>query len=414
MKKIALCVVLLCVLCTSFVCYADGYSYVDIVSKTDVPKGTFIGGYQFAPGDENNVIIASNGVNSKRITVDGDRSDYRIIFNNNIYLFINITQDVIPDHKLSGTVRQNSPLYFFDENMELLSKKEFRGYMKFGKFENGYWYISFLDSSAYYYGENGFEGELSRHYYKTNNGIDFVEISEKEFCESNADEMIALCNGDFYHIDGDKMVLKKENTLFDVVSEKSKYNRKSMSTSLGTVLYKEQSDEKKEITAKAISYDGITYYSMPVNADLTSGKCTNQYIYYKIQGDSEKYYRVSIEKINSGVKVRYNNAYLSFEQPPVVEDGRTLVPMRFLFECLGDKVTWDEETRSVTAENKNSAVTFSLDSLTADVNGTEQTMDVPAKLIGDKTYVPLRFLSENLGYTVTWDEASNTAIVETK
>ena len=98
----------------------------------------------------------------------------------------------------------------------------------------------------------------------------------------------------------------------------------------------------------------------------------------------------------------------------MVEDGRTLVPMRFLFECLGDKVTWDEETRSVTAENKNSTVTFSLDSLTADVNGTEQTMDVPAKLIGDKTYVPLRFLSENLGYTVTWDEASNTAIVETK
>ena len=163
------------------------------------------------------------------------------------------------------------------------------------------------------------------------------------------------------------------------------------------------------------SLDGIYYFelpSMPILFDSLYEHAwyTNGNLYIELENE---YLKIPIEK-RSETYVKVDENILAFEQPPVVEDGRTLVPMRFLFECLGDKVTWDEETRSVTAENKNSAVTFSLDSLTADVNGTEQTMDVPAKLIGDKTYVPLRFLSENLGYTVTWDEATNTAIVETK
>lgn len=54
----------------------------------------------------------------------------------------------------------------------------------------------------------------------------------------------------------------------------------------------------------------------------------------------------------------------------------------------------------------------SIDNTTATVNGAEATMDVPARLVNDKTMVPLRFLSENLGYTVTWDEETNTASIE--
>ena len=60
------------------------------------------------------------------------------------------------------------------------------------------------------------------------------------------------------------------------------------------------------------------------------------------------------------------------------------------------------------------SVTFAIDNTTATVNGAATTMDVPARLINDQTFVPLRFLSENLGYTVDWDETANTAIVLTK
>ena len=117
--------------------------------------------------------------------------------------------------------------------------------------------------------------------------------------------------------------------------------------------------------------------------------------------------------------VRLNDKILGFSQPPVIESDRTLVPMRFLFEQMGAEVTWDEATQSATAsvltgEGTPRSVTFAIDKTTATVNGITAVMDVPVRLINNQTFVPLRFLSENLGYTVDWDEAANTAIVLTK
>ena len=127
-------------------------------------------------------------------------------------------------------------------------------------------------------------------------------------------------------------------------------------------------------------------------------------------------------------KVELNNRVLGFDQPPVTENDRTLVPMRFLFEQMGAEVVWDDATQTATATvpvtteeeiqtfglAEEKSVTFSVDNTTATVNGSAATMDVPARLINDKTMVPLRFLSENLGFNVQWDEASRTAIVTTE
>ena len=74
-------------------------------------------------------------------------------------------------------------------------------------------------------------------------------------------------------------------------------------------------------------------------------------------------------------------------------------------------MTWDPETLGATAEVNGQTVTFFIDQLTAWTGGEPAEMDVPARLIQDKTMVPLRFLSESLGYTVTWDEETRTASV---
>lgn len=102
---------------------------------------------------------------------------------------------------------------------------------------------------------------------------------------------------------------------------------------------------------------------------------------------------------------------LGFSVPPVTERDRILVPMRFLFEKLGAQVSWDPEKLGATAEVNGQTVTFFIDQLTVWTGGEPAEMDVPARLIQDKTMVPLRFLSESLGYTVTWDEETRTASV---
>ena len=110
--------------------------------------------------------------------------------------------------------------------------------------------------------------------------------------------------------------------------------------------------------------------------------------------------------------IEFNGNILGFDVPPVIEDGSTLVPMRFLFEQMGADVEWDSETQTATATLDNTVVTFSIDNINAEVNKTSATMDVPARLINGKTMVPLRFLSENMGYDVDWDADSRTAIIQ--
>lgn len=125
---------------------------------------------------------------------------------------------------------------------------------------------------------------------------------------------------------------------------------------------------------------------------------------------SELYAELS--EMQDAAYVVFGDRLLGFETTPVIEDDRTLVPMRFLFEQMGADVEWNQETQTATATMNNTAVAFSINDTNAEVNGTAATMDVPARLINDKTMVPLRFLSEEMGYTVTWDEATRTAVIE--
>ena len=110
--------------------------------------------------------------------------------------------------------------------------------------------------------------------------------------------------------------------------------------------------------------------------------------------------------------IEFNGNILGFDVPPIIEDGSTLVPMRFLFEQMGADVEWDSETQTATATVDNKAVTFSIDNVNARINNKPAKMDVPARLVNGKTMVPLRFLSENMGYDVDWDADSRTAIIK--
>ena len=134
----------------------------------------------------------------------------------------------------------------------------------------------------------------------------------------------------------------------------------------------------------------------------------NGYLY--LETNADKRIKISLNELNKELDamadapyVMYNDEILGFRQPPVIENDRTLIPIRFLFEQMGATVDWNGETQTATITQDNTAVAFSINDTEADVNGQTVSMDVPAKLINDKTMVPLRFLSEELGYTVNWD-----------
>jgi len=108
------------------------------------------------------------------------------------------------------------------------------------------------------------------------------------------------------------------------------------------------------------------------------------------------------------VRVFVDGSPVYFDQAPVMANGRVLVPLRGVFERLGATVAWDPTSQTVLAERGATSVSLRIGSPQAFVNGQAQFLDVPAMLIGGRTVVPLRFVSQALGADVNWDATTST------
>ena len=99
---------------------------------------------------------------------------------------------------------------------------------------------------------------------------------------------------------------------------------------------------------------------------------------------------------------------------PLIKNDRTMLPARFVAEALGAEVAWDEETRVVTITKDEIVIVITIDAEIAVVNGEEVKLDSPAFIENDRTYTPIRFISENLGAEVAWDEATQNVTIKVK
>ncbi len=113
------------------------------------------------------------------------------------------------------------------------------------------------------------------------------------------------------------------------------------------------------------------------------------------------------------IQVKINGTALDFEQPPVVVEGNTLVPLRAIFEKLGASIDWNEKNQSVLAKKGQTEIRLRIGSKQASVGDSNKTLEVPAQIINGSTMVPVRFVSEALGANVKWDAAAQTVVITT-
>ena len=92
-----------------------------------------------------------------------------------------------------------------------------------------------------------------------------------------------------------------------------------------------------------------------------------------------------------------------FDQPPLIVNGRLLVPFRTIFSALGAIVDWDHDTQTATAVREDVTITLRSSSYVMRKNGEEIPLDVAAVIEGDRILVPLRAIAESLGAEVDWD-----------
>jgi len=118
-----------------------------------------------------------------------------------------------------------------------------------------------------------------------------------------------------------------------------------------------------------------------------------------------------VNEMPGGINVVINGKAFEFDPPPMLENHRTLVPLRALFEALGANVLWEQSTQTVTANIGYTLVTIEIGSNIMLKNGDSIKLDVPAKLVGDRTYIPLRAVAESFGADVDWDGATQTVYI---
>jgi len=131
-----------------------------------------------------------------------------------------------------------------------------------------------------------------------------------------------------------------------------------------------------------------------------------------------------IEEMRESLALRFKNARflpvesimargrnMKFDTPPVIKDGRTLIPVRAVSEAFGANVAWDPMQRTVTIVRGETEIVLGIDSMEAMVNGEQAPLDVPPEIMGGRTVVPLRFVLEKMGWECKWD-GENIEIIE--
>ncbi len=105
--------------------------------------------------------------------------------------------------------------------------------------------------------------------------------------------------------------------------------------------------------------------------------------------------------------IRIDGQLRVFDPPSQIVNQRTMVPLRFVIEddALKGIVKWDAKTNKVTVACKGKSFEFVIGSSRVLINGVATYLDSTPYLYQDRTYLPLRFLAENLGGTVTWNSS---------
>lgn len=119
---------------------------------------------------------------------------------------------------------------------------------------------------------------------------------------------------------------------------------------------------------------------------------------------------------NDNVNVVVNGEPINFtgDQAPIIQNDRTLVPFRAVFEKMGASVNWFEDIQLCEATYGSITVSLTIGNNVMRIgDGTTVEVDVPAQIINDRTMVPIRVISEGIGAVVGWEEDTRTVTVNT-
>lgn len=123
---------------------------------------------------------------------------------------------------------------------------------------------------------------------------------------------------------------------------------------------------------------------------------------------------VSAAESTKDIKIEIDGKNVVSDVAPFINNERTLVPIRVISENLGYNVNWDNNSRKVTVKNSDKTIELFIGKKNVNVNGKDNSIDVAPLIKNERTFVPLRFISESFDNDVNWDKDTRTVKINKK
>lgn len=159
-----------------------------------------------------------------------------------------------------------------------------------------------------------------------------------------------------------------------------------------------------EIISFNLKGEDIRVEVPPIETDTIS--CEIYEIFAIING-VEYYYQYTTD---SNISVTLNDQEIEFDQPPIIIDDRTLVPLRAVFEAMDCNVEWNGSNQEINVYHDDEQIIqmhIGSNTMWTNVN-PDIYLDVPPQIISGRTLVPIRAVSESIGAKVFWHGESKT------
>ena len=255
-----------------------------------------------------------------------------------------------------------------------------------------------------------FSEVLELEYKQSGNTFDFVVGTYKEDSDSFYDIMLELYNNQVYAscIEHSKRILVTDPTFMSAYYYLggSYYNLKEYDNAYKTLIKQLSFNPNNEIalynaaciaSLNGLEEESIDFIERILSLNISKKSNIKEDIEFNNIRNNKEY------KNLMGISVVIGGELVKFDVAPIVIDGRTLLPMRAVFECFGAQVNYDNETKTAIAKKGDLTIEIPIGSKIVKINGQEKELDVPAMSLNGRTLIPIRFIGETLNGKVDWD-----------
>ena len=232
-------------------------------------------------------------------------------------------------------------------------------------------------------------------------GLDYLSITPGKFNlvlttnkGENINKEINIADPSKYSkfsIDTKSKIIKKGMTLD--INAKGEYNNRKIKISPRVINYSFE-DMTANVDPNNFKINILDYGRNP----KIIAKLGNKTSILSLYDESTRLIKMKINDVNYSI----NGESKKMDAKPFIKNNRTLVPLRFVVEALGGEVNWDGENRLVSVNSNGKNIELKIDSPIIKIDGKDIKIDQAAIIKGDRTYVPIRFIAENLDMVVNY------------